>query len=178
MPVYALDDLAPTLPRGFYWIAETATVLGNVTLGEEVGIWFGAALRGDIEPITIGARTNIQENCVLHTDTGCPLVIGAGCTIGHSAVVHGCTIGENSLIGMGAVILNGAQIGANCIIGAGSLISERKVIPPNSLVMGSPGKLVREVDAAGMARLEASAAAYVARARQCAAGLRRIGPVS
>jgi carbonic anhydrase/acetyltransferase-like protein (isoleucine patch superfamily) len=136
MAIYSLDGKQPQLPDGFYYVAESAQVIGNVILQEGVGIWFGAVLRGDNEPITVGTGSNIQENCVLHTDMGYPLVIGQGCTIGHSAILHGCTIGNNSLVGMGATVLNGAQIGENCLIGAGALVTEGKVIPDNSLVMG------------------------------------------
>jgi carbonic anhydrase/acetyltransferase-like protein (isoleucine patch superfamily) len=146
MAIYSLDGKQPQLPDGFYYVAESAQVIGNVILQEGVGIWFGAVLRGDNEPITVGAGSNIQENCVLHTDMGYPLVIGQGCTIGHSAILHGCTIGNNSLVGMGATVLNGAQIGENCLIGAGALVTEGKVIPDNSLVIGSPAKVVKQLD--------------------------------
>jgi carbonic anhydrase/acetyltransferase-like protein (isoleucine patch superfamily) len=129
MAIYSLDGKQPQLPDGFYYVAESAQVIGNVILQEGVGIWFGAVLRGDNEPITVGTGSNIQENCVLHTDMGYPLVIGQGCTIGHSTILHGCTIGNNSLVGMGATVLNGAQIGENCLIGAGALVTEGKVIP-------------------------------------------------
>lgn len=174
MTLYALDGIEPRLPEGFCWIADSASVIGEVTIGEEVGIWFGVTARGDIEPITIGARTNVQENAVLHTDDGYPLDIGAGCTIGHKAMVHGCTIGENTLVGMGATILNGAKIGKNCLIGACALITERKEIPDNSLVMGAPGKVVRELDDAAVAELRASADRYVTNARRFAKGLERL----
>jgi carbonic anhydrase/acetyltransferase-like protein (isoleucine patch superfamily) len=120
MPIHSLDGVTPELPgEGRFWVAPDAQVIGKVTLGDEVGIWFGAVLRGDNERITIGARSNIQEHCVLHTDMGYPLDIGPGCTIGHRAILHGCTVGENSLIGMGAIVLNGARIGANCLVAGG-----------------------------------------------------------
>ena len=134
-------DIHPTA-----WIAPDAQVIGRVRIGPRASVWFGAVLRGDNEWIEVGDGTNIQELCVLHTDWGYPLTIGAGCTIGHKAMVHGCTIGDNSLIGIGAVILNRAVIGKNCLIGAGALIPEGKVIPDGSLVMGQPGKVVRELD--------------------------------
>ncbi len=171
MPVYALDGVSPELDADIAWIAPTAVLVGDVVVGPEVGIWFGVVARGDIERITIGARTNVQENCVLHTDSGHPLEIGANVTIGHGAIVHGCTIGDNSLIGMGATVLNGARIGKNCLIGANALVTEGKVIPDNSLVMGAPAKVVREIDAEGVAALTASAERYVKNARRFAAGM-------
>lgn len=175
MPVYELDGIAPELPKdGFYWIAPTATILGKVTLEEDVGIWFGAVIRGDNEMIMVGKGTNIQENCVLHTDMGFPMTIGPGCTIGHKAMLHGCTIGEGSLIGMGATVLNGAVIGNNCIIGAGALVSERKNIPDNSLVVGMPGKVVRSLDESAVKMLKASSSFYVANAKRFSAGLRQV----
>ena len=174
MPLYALDDVSPRVDPHVGFIAPTAVLVGDVVVGPEVGIWFGVVARGDIETITIGARSNVQENCVLHTDTGYPLVIGDNVTIGHSAIVHGCTIGDNTLIGMGATVLNGAVIGKNCLIGANALVTEGKVIPDNSLVMGAPAKVVREIDATGEAGLAASADRYVANARRFAAGMRPV----
>ncbi|MCP4071927.1 MAG: gamma carbonic anhydrase family protein [Hyphomicrobiales bacterium] len=171
MTIYALDGLQPTLPSGFYYIASRASVIGNVILAEDVGIWFGVVIRGDNEPITIGARTNIQENSVIHTDPGAPVVIGEGCTIGHSAIIHGCSIGDNSLIGMRATVLNHARIGKNCLIGAGALITEGQNIPDNSLVVGAPGKVIRQIDKAGEKTLENSAISYVANAKRFAKGL-------
>ncbi|MEM1233672.1 MAG: gamma carbonic anhydrase family protein [Pseudomonadota bacterium] len=159
--IYALDGLAPTLPEsGDYWIAPDANVIGNCILHDATSVWFCATLRGDNEPITVGRGTNIQENCVLHTDMGFPLTIGENCTIGHKAMLHGCVIGDNSLIGMGATVLNGAKIGNNCLIGAGALITEGKEIPDGSLVMGAPGKVVRELDAAAIKGLEMSGLGY------------------
>ncbi len=172
MATYALNDIAPELPDGFCWIAPDAIVLGDVELAEDVGIWFGAVLRGDTEPIRIGARTNIQDNSVLHTDRDYPLTIGAGCTIGHKAVVHGCTIGSNTLVGMSATILNGAKIGRNCLIGAGALVTENKEIPDNSLVIGAPAKVARELDADAIAALTQSADSYVKNAHRFASELR------
>src|SRR5699024_10352553 len=135
--LYELEDYTPSVPAsGNFFVAANATVLGRVTLGEVVGIWFNAVLRGDVEDLFIGARTNIQDGCVVHADAGFPARIGAGVTVGHQAMLHGCTIGDNSLIGIKAVVLNGARIGRNCIIGANTLIAEGKEIPDNSLVMG------------------------------------------
>jgi carbonic anhydrase/acetyltransferase-like protein (isoleucine patch superfamily) len=174
MPIYSLDGKSPDFPDKFYWIAPTAVVIGNVSIAENVGIWFGSTLRGDNEPIRIGSNTNIQENCVFHTDPGCPIDIGEGCTIGHKAMIHGCSIGNNSLIGMGATVLNGAKIGNNCLIGAGALIPERKEIPDNSMVIGMPGKVVRELDDQAIAGLKASALHYVENAKRFAKGLQLI----
>ena len=176
MPIYALDDVSPRIDENVGWIAPTAILVGDILVGPEVGIWFGVVARGDIETIAIGARSNVQENCVLHTDKGFPLTIGRNVTIGHGAIVHGCTIGDNSLIGMGATVLNGAVIGRNCLIGANALVTEGKVIPDNSLVMGAPAKVVRQIDAEGEAALAASADRYVGNARRFAAGLKPAGP--
>jgi carbonic anhydrase/acetyltransferase-like protein (isoleucine patch superfamily) len=157
--LYALGDKIPQVDADA-WVAPGCHVIGNVTLAAGASVWFGSTLRGDNEVIAVGAGSNIQENCVLHTDMGFPLTIGAGCTIGHKAMLHGCAIGANSLIGMGATVLNGAVIGKNCLIGAGALITEGKVIPDGSLVMGVPGKVVRELDAVAIAGLQASALHY------------------
>ena len=163
MPLYSLDDFVPEVPEdGRYWVAPDASVIGRVVLGEGVGIWFGAVLRGDNEPIVIGADSNLQEHVIVHTDPGFPVTVGLGCTIGHRATLHGCTIGDNSLVGMGATVLNGAVIGNNCLIGAGALVTEGKVIPDNSLVMGMPGKVVRTLDEGAIAGLRLSAQRYVA----------------
>ncbi len=176
MPLYALTDRRPELPEsGDCWVAPDANVIGAVRLGAGVGIWFGCTLRGDNELIDVGDSTNVQENVVMHTDMGFPLTIGRGCTIGHKAMLHGCTIGDNSLIGMGATVLNGAKIGMNCLIGAGALVTEGKEIPDNSLVMGAPGKVVREIDAAGERMLEASALHYVENMRRFRGELVEIG---
>jgi len=172
MTLYALDGHAPHTPDdGDFWIAPDANVIGNVTLATAASIWFGATLRGDNEFISVGAGTNIQENCVLHTDIGFPLTIGAGCTVGHKAMLHGCEIGDNSLIGMGATILNGAKIGRNCLIGAGALVTEGKEIPDGSLVMGAPGKVVRELDEEAINALKLSAEHYQDAMRRFRAGL-------
>ena len=171
MPLYALDGVAPQIDPDVGWIAPSAVLVGDIVVGAEAGIWFGVVARGDIERVTIGARTNVQENCVLHTDSGYPLVIGDNCTIGHSAIVHGCSIGDNTLIGMGATVLNGARIGKNCLIGANALITEGKEIPDNSMVVGAPGKVIRQIDDEGVRALAASAERYVRNARRFAAGL-------
>lgn len=174
MPMYELDGVSPRLPENFYWIAPTAVLIGRVVVSENVGIWFGSVLRGDNEPIAIGENTNIQENCVMHTDPGYPLTIGNGCTIGHKAMLHGCTIGDNSLIGMGATVLNGAVIGDNCLVGAGALVPEGKVIPDNSLVVGMPGKVIRQLDENAVEGLKVSAKHYVANAKRFAVGLKEV----
>jgi len=160
MTLYSLGDKSPTIDADV-WIAPDAHVIGDVVAHPGVSIWFGCTLRGDNETITLGAGSNVQENCVLHTDMGYPLTIGTGCTIGHKAMLHGCRIGNNVLIGMGAIVLNGAVIGDNCLIGAGALVTEGKVIPEGSLVMGAPGKVVRELDQTAIAQLRASAANYM-----------------
>ena len=175
MPIYALADLVPQMPpAGRFWIAPGAHVIGNVLLAEDAGIWFGAVLRGDNELISVGARSNIQENAMLHTDMGLPLSIGSDCTIGHHAILHGCTIGDNSLIGMGATILNGAKIGKNCLVGANALVTEGKEFPDNSLIVGSPARAIRTLDDAAATRLTASAAGYVANWKRFAGELRQI----
>jgi carbonic anhydrase/acetyltransferase-like protein (isoleucine patch superfamily) len=176
MPLYALNDRRPLLPvAGRYWIAPNASVIGDVALGEDCSVWFGAVLRGDNERITVGARSNIQEGSTLHTDLGFPLVIGEDCTIGHNAILHGCTIGEGSLIGMGAVVLNGAKIGRGCLVGAGALVTEGKSFPDHSLIVGAPAQAKRTLDEAAVASLLRSAAHYVENGRRFAAGLKPIG---
>jgi len=174
MPIYELDGQAPDLPEEC-WIAETAVVIGRVRLGVAASVWFGSVLRGDDEWVEIGANANIQENCTLHTDMGFPLTVGPNCTIGHNVVLHGCSIGENSLIGMGAIVLNGAKIGQNCIVGAGSLVTEGKAFPDNTLIVGAPARSIRALDAGGIEMLRWSADHYVKNSRRFAAGLRRIG---
>jgi carbonic anhydrase/acetyltransferase-like protein (isoleucine patch superfamily) len=175
MAVYNLDGVSPDLPgEGAFWIAPSADVMGRVRLLKEASIWFGAVLRGDNEWLTIGEGSNVQDGCVLHSDIGAPLTVGRDCTIGHKAILHGCTIGDNSLIGMGAIVLNHAVIGENCLIGAGALIAERKVIPDNSLVVGSPGKVIRVLDDEAVAGLTKAAQSYVRNWKRFAAGLQAI----
>src|SRR5215207_9665701 len=172
MPVYSLDGHTPEFGEApEYWIAPTAVLIGQVRLKRDASIWFGAVLRADDELIEIGERSNVQDNCVFHVDPGYPLTVGDDCTIGHQAMVHGCTIGSNTLIGMCVTVLNGARIGRNCLIGAGALITENKVIPDNSVVMGAPGRVVREIDEAGVRSLRQAAALYVARWRRYGRGL-------
>ncbi|WP_297620082.1 gamma carbonic anhydrase family protein [uncultured Roseicyclus sp.] len=168
--IYALDGVAPEIDADT-WIAPGAHVMGRVVLEAGASLWFGACLRGDNEEIRVGAGSNVQENCVFHTDMGYPIRIGVNCTIGHKAMLHGCIIGDGSLVGMGATILNGAMIGRGCLIGAGALIPEGKVIPDGSLVMGMPGKVVRALDATAQERLLASAAHYRDRMRRFRTGL-------
>lgn len=175
MTIYALDGVAPELPEeGACWIAASADVIGRVRLERNASIWFNAVLRGDNELIWLGEGSNIQDGCVLHTDMGSPLTIGKNCTIGHKAMLHGCTIGDNSLIGIGATVLNDAVIGKNCLIGAHSLVPEGKVIPDNSLVMGAPGRVVRELDEAAIARLTKAASNYVRNWQRFAKGMRPV----
>jgi carbonic anhydrase/acetyltransferase-like protein (isoleucine patch superfamily) len=170
MTLYALGGHTPQIADDT-WIAPDANLIGQVVIEDGASVWFCSTLRGDNEVIHLGQGSNIQENCVLHTDIGYPLTIGAGCTIGHKAMLHGCTIGDNALIGMGATVLNGAVIGHNCLIGAGALITENKVIPDGSLVMGSPGKVVRQLDEAAIEGLRKSALGYQANMRRFRAGL-------
>lgn len=172
--IYELDGVRPKIDPTA-WVAPTAVLIGNVIVGPRANIWFGAVLRGDNEPIVVGEGSNIQENSVLHTDMGSPLTIGANCTIGHKVMLHGCTIADGSLIGMGATLLNGAKIGAGSLVGACALVTEGKEIPPGSLVMGAPAKVVRELDAAAQARLLKSAEGYRANAARFANGMVAIG---
>ncbi|QSF53897.1 gamma carbonic anhydrase family protein [Brevundimonas fontaquae] len=175
MTIYALGDSKPQLPpQGEYWVAPSASVIGNVILHPNASVWFGAVLRGDNDPITVGPDSNIQDGSVLHTDMGSPLTLGRGVTVGHKAMLHGCEVGDYSLIGIGAVVLNGVKIGRNCIIGANALITEGKIIPDNSLVVGQPGKVVRERDPAHIAVLQMSAEHYVQNWKRFAAELRSL----
>jgi len=171
--IYSLDGLAPEVAADA-WVAPGAHIMGNIKLAAHASVWFGAIIRGDNELISIGEGSNIQENSVLHTDEGYPMTIGANCTIGHKAMLHGCTIGESSLIGMGATILNGAKIGKGCLIGACALITEGKEIPDYSLVMGAPGKVIRTLDEAAQARLIGSAQWYQHNARRFKLGLKAL----
>ncbi|MDE3078901.1 MAG: gamma carbonic anhydrase family protein [Paracoccaceae bacterium] len=171
--IYALDGIAPEIAEDS-WIAPDANLIGRVVVEAGASVWFGATLRGDNEEIRLGAGSNIQENSVLHTDMGYPLIIGRDCTIGHRAMLHGCTIGDGTLIGMGATVLNGAKIGKGCLIGACALITEGKEIPDGSLVMGAPGKVIRTLDEAARAGLIQSAAHYAQNMRRFRAGLRPV----
>ena len=173
MTLYRLDgDAVETPGEGRFWVAPTAALIGKVVIEAEASIWFGAVLRGDNEPIRVGAGSNVQDGAVLHTDPGFPLAIGPDCTIGHMAMLHGCTVGRSSLVGIGAIVLNGATIGEECLIGAHALIPEGKTIPPRSLVMGAPGRVVRELGDADIARLSEAARIYQRRWKQYAAGLK------
>ncbi|CDZ33737.1 gamma carbonic anhydrase family protein [Neorhizobium galegae] len=173
MPLYALGEFEPKTPGpDRFWLAPDATVIGKVELGEDVGIWFGSVLRGDNEPIVVGKGTNIQEGVMIHTDPRYPVEIGENCTIGHHAIIHGCTIGDNSLVGMGATILNGAKIGRNCLVGANALVTEGKEFPDNSLIVGSPAKVMRVLDDEAVEKLKQSAVRYVANWKRFSRDLR------
>jgi carbonic anhydrase/acetyltransferase-like protein (isoleucine patch superfamily) len=176
MPLYSLDGKAPEPPAADrYWVAPDAHVIGNVVIGDDVGIWFGAVIRGDNEAITLGAETNIQEHATLHTDLGFPLTTGRGCTIGHGAILHGCILGDHVLIGMGAIVLNGAKIGAGSLVGAGALVTEGKEFPPHSLIVGSPARAVRTLDDKALEGLKGSAAGYARNWKRFAKGLKVVG---
>ncbi len=173
--IYELDGRAPQFPEdGDYWVAPDANIIGDVVLETATSVWFGCTLRGDNERITIGAGSNVQENTVMHTDMGFPLSVGQGCTIGHKVMLHGCTIGDNTLIGMGAIILNGAKIGNNCLIGAGALVTEGKEVPDGSLVVGAPAKVIRQLDGKTVESLRTSARSYQANMRRFRDGLKPI----
>lgn len=173
MPLYEIDGLKPIVPEGS-WVAPSADLIGDARLGDGVGIWFGAVIRADNTPIIVGDRTNIQEGAMLHSDPGIPLTIGSDCTVGHHAILHGCTLGDRVLVGMGAVVLNHAVIGDDCLIGAGALVTEGKTFPPGSLIIGSPAKAVRELSPEVIAGLKQSAAGYADRQQRFARKLRRI----
>jgi carbonic anhydrase/acetyltransferase-like protein (isoleucine patch superfamily) len=176
MPIYELDGQQPELPAaGQFYIADTAVVIGRVRLKTNASIWYGSVLRGDNEWIEIGEGSNVQESCTLHTDMGFPLTVGPQCTVGHNVVLHGCTIAENTLIGMGAILLNGAKIGRNCLVGAGALVTEGKEFPDNSLIVGSPARVLRSLDDEAIGRLTWAADWYVKRWQQYSKGLKRIG---
>lgn len=161
MNIYKFGNKSPKFLTKNYFIAPNASIIGDVEIGDEVSVWFGAVIRGDITPIKIGARTNIQDNAVLHDDYDIPLTIGENVTVGHGAILHSSTIAANCLIGMGAIILNNAQIGENCIIGAGALVAQNKIIPPNSLVVGSPARVIRQVTAEEIELIQSSSTHYV-----------------
>ncbi len=173
MTIYALGDQTPNI-HDDSWVAPDANLIGQVVIEQGASVWFGCTIRADHEEIRVGEGSNVQENCVMHIDAGYPLTIGQNCTIGHKVMLHGCTIGDNTLIGMGAIVLNGAKIGKNCLIGAGALITENKEIPDNSLVMGSPGKVIREVDAALAEKLRQSALHYQENMRRFRAELKEV----
>jgi|SRR6185436_18141384 len=173
MAIYELDGVRPETD-GPHWIADSATVLGRVKLKRNASVWFNAVLRGDNDPIVVGENSNVQDGSVLHTDIGNPTIIGDNCTIGHMVMLHGCTIGDNTLIGIGSIILNGAKIGKNCLIGANTLITEGKVIPDGSMVMGAPGKVVRELNEQQVGMITFSAHHYVENWQRYAKGLKRI----
>jgi carbonic anhydrase/acetyltransferase-like protein (isoleucine patch superfamily) len=175
MPLYALDGVAPEMPAdGRFYVAPGAHVIGRVRLAEDASVWFNAVLRGDNEQIAIGARSNIQDGCVVHVDPGFPVTVGADCTIGHCVILHGCTVEDGALIGMGATILNGARIGRNSLVGANALVTEGKHFPENSLIVGSPARVVRTLDPQQAAMGRLIAANYVERARRFRVGLREI----
>ena len=173
MAIYQLDGLAPQLGEGV-WVADSAQVIGDVQLGHLASVWFGAVLRGDSAALVIGEGSNVQDLSVLHADRGVPLHIGQGVSVGHQAMLHGCTIGDHSLIGIQSVVLNHARIGRNCLVGAGSLVTEGKVFPDNVLIMGRPARVVRSLDEEAIARLRRTAQHYVDNARRFASGLHRL----
>ena len=174
MAIYELDGKVPKLQPGA-WVADSAQVIGEVELGENASVWFGVVIRGDNDPIRIGRNSNIQDLSVLHSDAGVPLTIGDNVTVGHQVMLHGCTIGDGTLIGIQAVVLNGATIGRNCLVGAGSVVTEGKTFPDNSLILGSPARVVRTLDALSLDRQGRIGADYVENARRYARGLKKIG---
>lgn len=173
MPLYEIGGQQPQIASDA-WVAPSADLIGDVHLAELASVWFGAVIRADNTPINVGARTNVQDGAMLHSDPGAPCTLGADVTIGHHAILHGCTIGDRTLIGMGATILNRAVIGEDCLVGAGALITEGKIFPPGHLIVGSPAKAIRPLDDAQKAMLKASAALYAAKQRDYAQGLRRV----
>jgi carbonic anhydrase/acetyltransferase-like protein (isoleucine patch superfamily) len=174
MPIYRLGEHAPHIPASAY-VAEGATIIGKVILGERASVWPGAVLRGDNEPIVIGDDSNIQESCTLHTDPGCPLTVGVGVTVGHQVMLHGCTVGDGSLIGIQAVVLNKAVIGKQSLVGAGAIVTENKNFPDGSLILGAPAKVVRELGEADLLRMKLSSESYVRRGQMFKDQLVRIG---
>ena len=176
MPIYELDGQRPEFPpAGDYWIAETASLIGRVRLKAHASVWFGAVLRGDNEWIELGERSQIQDNATLHTDPGFPLTIGANCVIGHNVILHGCTVGDETLAGMGAIMMNGSRVGRNCIVGAGAVVTEGKVFPDNALIVGAPARVVRTLDDKAREMILFGADVYVRRAQLYAGQLKKIG---
>lgn len=173
MALYQIDNIAPVVPASA-WVADSAQVMGRVVLGEQSSVWFGVVIRGDNETITVGRGTNIQENSVLHTDFGKPLVLGDNVTVGHQVTLHGCTVGDGSLIGIGAVVLNGAVIGKNCLVGAGALVTEGKTFPDGSMIIGSPAKAVRMLSPEQIEGLQASARIYIQNAQRSRHSLKKL----
>ncbi len=174
MPIYRLGDRIPQIDYSAF-VADSATIVGSVFVYENASVWFQVTIRGDNEPIVVGRNSNVQEGAVLHTDPGCPLTIGEGVTVGHQAMLHGCTIGDGSLIGIQAVVLNGAKIGRNCLVGAGALVTEGKEFPDNVLILGSPAKVVRALTEDDIARMRRSAENYAQRGHRYKDGLEEIG---
>jgi len=172
MAIYELDGVAPRLADSA-WVADSAQVIGNVVLGEGSSVWFGAVLRGDTETITLGAGSNIQDGSVLHADVGFPMTVGANVTVGHQVMLHGCTIGDESLIGIGATVLNGAKIGRNCLVGAGSLVTEGKEFPDGSMIIGSPARVVKSLTPEQIKGLRLSAHHYIENAERYRKGLKK-----
>ncbi|ETR75686.1 acetyltransferase [Afipia sp. P52-10] len=176
MAIYELDGQAPDLPSdGRYWVADSAVLIGKVRLKPDASVWFGSVLRGDNEWIEIGEGSNVQENTVCHTDPGKPLIVGKNCTIGHNVILHGCTIADGCLIGMGAIVMNGAKLASGCVVGAGAIVTEDKEFPENSLIIGAPAKAVRTLTPEQVAQLTRGAPRYVANAKRFKAGLKKIG---
>ena len=175
MTIYALDGQVPEFPQsGECWIADTAVLIGKVRLKHEASVWFGAVVRGDNEWIELGERSQIQDNATLHTDPGFPMTIGSNCVIGHNVIMHGCTVGNNSLIGMGAILLNGVKIGNNSLVGAGALVTEGKTFPDNSMIVGSPARAIRSIDDRIAQMIRDGADVYVNRWRRYAKGLKKV----
>ena len=176
MPIYELEGQAPDLPEeGHYWIADTAVVIGRVRLERDVSVWFGSVLRGDNEWIEIGENSNVQDNCTCHTDLGFPLTIGKNCTVGHNVILHGCTLEDGALVGMGSIVMNGARIGRGSIVGAGAVITEGKQFPENSLIIGAPARVTRTLEPAQVAHMGSAAQFYVGNGPRFKNGLNKIG---
>jgi carbonic anhydrase/acetyltransferase-like protein (isoleucine patch superfamily) len=176
MPIYELDGQAPEFPaNGNYFIADTATVIGKVRLHDSASVWFGAVLRGDNEWIEIGENSNVQDNSTCHTDPGFPLLIGKNCTVGHNVILHGCTLEDGALVGMGSIVMNGAKIGRGSVVGAGAVITEGKQFPEHSLIIGAPARVIRTLDAAQVERMGSAARSYVKNGPRYVKGLRKIG---